>query len=175
MAFKTTKGATGSLESPEAMYNDVRPRKIKGLISHQADVLRDYLREAVDEPDVALQLPTGSGKTLVGLVLAEWRRRRFEERVVYVCPTRQLVNQVAQKANDEYGIRVHAFTGKQRDYDPAAKGEWITGQAVAVTTYNGLFNTNPFFDTPHIVIVDDAHAAENYMASTLANSSATPA
>lgn len=163
MAFKTTKGSTSSLESPEGMYNDIRPRKIKGLISHQADVLRDYQREALDEPDVALQLPTGSGKTLVGLVLAEWRRRRFEERVVYVCPTRQLVNQVAQKANEEYGIRVHAFTGKQRDYDPAAKGEWTTGQAVAITTYNGLFNTNPFFDTPHIVIVDDAHAAENYI------------
>jgi len=34
-----------------------------------------------------------------------------------------------------------------------------------VTTYNSLFNTNPFFTNPEVIIVDDAHAAENYIAS----------
>jgi len=164
MAFKTTKRATVSLDSPEAMYKDIRPRKIEGLLSHQADVLREYTRVALEEPDVALQLPTGSGKTLVGVVLAEWRRQKFDERVVYVCPTRQLVNQVAKYANEEYGIKVHGFTGKQKAYDPKAKGEWQSGEAIAVTTYSGLFNANPFFDAPHVIVVDDAHAVEGYIA-----------
>ena len=35
---------------------------------------------------------------------------------------------------------------------------------VAVTTYNSLFNTNPFID-PEIIVVEDARAAENYIAS----------
>jgi hypothetical protein len=39
-------------------------------------------------------LPTGSGKTLVGLLIGEWLRRKNKERVVFLCPTRQLVNQV---------------------------------------------------------------------------------
>jgi hypothetical protein len=34
-----------------------------------------------------------------------------------------------------------------------------------VTTYSSLFNTNPFFSNPGVIIVDDAHAAENYIAS----------
>jgi len=35
----------------------------------------------------------------------------------------------------------------------------------ALTTYSALFNTNPFFSDPEIIVVDDAHAAENYIAS----------
>lgn len=164
MAFKTTKGPTVSLESPEAMYQDIRPRKIEGLLSHQADVLRAYAATALEEKDVALQLPTGSGKTLVGLVLGEWRRRKRKERVVYLCPTRQLVNQVVDYSNDLYGIRVNGFTGRQRDYSAKPKGEWLAGEAVAITTYAGLFNANTFFDGAHLLILDDAHAAEGYIA-----------
>jgi len=44
--------------------------------------MRRYAAEAVHLTDVALQLPTGSGKTLVGLLIAEWRRRKYGERVV---------------------------------------------------------------------------------------------
>jgi len=120
---------------------------------------------ALNASDVALQLPTGSGKTLVGLLLAEWRRRKYRERVVYLCPTRQLVNQVAEEASAKYGLSVEAFTGPIKQYAPEAKAAYVGGERVAVTTYNSLFNTNPFFEDPEIIIVDDAHAAENYIAS----------
>ncbi|WP_375233948.1 DEAD/DEAH box helicase [Pseudomonas savastanoi] len=63
-----------------------------------------------------MRLPTGSGKTLVGVVLAEWRRRKYGERVVYLCPTNQLVHQVATQARDFYGIDVAEFTGAKQDY-----------------------------------------------------------
>jgi Rad3-related DNA helicase len=114
---------------------------------------------------VALQLPTGSGKTLVGLLLAEWRRRKFGERVVYLCPIRQLVNQVAEEASSKYGLTVEPFTGKIKSYSPAARTAYENAERVAVTTYSSLFNTNPFFSDPEIVILDDAHASENYIAS----------
>jgi Rad3-related DNA helicase len=29
----------------------------------------------IDAADLALELPTGTGKTLIGLLIAEWRRR----------------------------------------------------------------------------------------------------
>jgi hypothetical protein len=85
--------------------------------------------------------------------------------VVYLCPTRQLVNQVVEEASTKYGLTVEAFTGSAKNYTPEAKSAYVGGDRVAVTTYNSLFNTSPFFVDPEIIVVDDAHAAENYIAS----------
>jgi hypothetical protein len=164
MAFKLTRHSQISTETPEALYRDYRNRKIQGLLAHQADIIREYHKQAVDEPDVALQLSTGSGKTLVGLLIGEWRRHHFQEKVVYLCPTRQLVNQVVEKSVDEYGIKANAFIGKQAEYAPNIKAEYRNAETLAVTTYSGLFNTNSFFDDASVIILDDAHAAENYIA-----------
>ncbi|MFB8791454.1 MAG: DEAD/DEAH box helicase family protein [Potamolinea sp.] len=164
MPFKLTRHSNISTETPEALYRDYRNRKIQGLLAHQADIIREYQKQALDAPDVALQLSTGSGKTLVGLLIGEWRRQRFQEKVVYLCPTRQLVNQVVEKSVDEYGIKANAFIGKQAEYAPNIKAEYRNAETLAVTTYNGLFNTNSFFDDASLIILDDAHAAENYIA-----------
>jgi len=126
-------------------------------------MLRAYVANAVNAKDVALQLPTGSGKTLVGLLIGEWFRRKNQERVVYLCPTVQLVNQVVEQAKQKYGIKSIAFTGSKYQYSPASKAEYSNAEALAVTTYSSLFNVNPFFDNAHVIILDDAHAAENYI------------
>ena len=125
--------------------------------------MRSYADTALETPDVALQLPTGSGKTLVGLLIAEWRRRRNQERVVYLCTTRQLVNQVVEQAEEKYGLTVRGFTGRIKDYEPSAKADYRNADRIAVTTYTSLFNTNPFFDDADEVIVDDVHAGESYV------------
>lgn len=165
MAFKNSPPPAAAPDSPEKLILDLPRRKIKGALLHQGEMMKSYAEKALQARDVALQLPTGSGKTLVGLMIAEWRRRKFQEKVVYLCPTRQLVNQVVEQAEDQYGLTVRGFTGSVSSYDPSAKAEYVGGERVAVTTYNALFNTNPFFADPHIIIVDDAHAAENYIAS----------
>lgn len=165
MAFKKPTSHAAVPESPDRLFRDLPRRKHASLFDHQGQVLRNYVGQALEASDVALQLPTGSGKTLVGLLLAEWRRRKFRERIVYLCPTRQLVHQVAEEATAKYGLAVEPFTGKIKNYTPEAKSAYHDGERVAVTTYNSLFNTNPFFDSPDIIIVDDAHAAENYIAS----------
>src|SRR4051812_37349134 len=110
MGFKLGKGSTVSVDSPETLFRDIKTKKIKGPLADQADLWRAYQEKALDLRDVALQLPTGGGKTLVGLVLGEWRRQKFGDRVVFLCPTRQLVNQVVEQANAQYGIRVNGFT-----------------------------------------------------------------
>lgn len=165
MAFKKTASPAAAPESPDRLFRDLPRRKHASLFDHQGQILRNYASQALDAADVALQLPTGSGKTLVGLLLAEWRRRKFHERVVYLCPTRQLVNQTVDEASSKYGMAVEGFTGQIKGYTPEAKAAYLDCERVAVTTYNSLFNTNPFFDSPDIIIVDDAHAAENYIAS----------
>jgi hypothetical protein len=165
MPFRLTKSASTSTDSPESFFLDLRTRKIPGLLAHQADILRQYEEKALHEADVAIQLPTGSGKTLIGLILGEWRRRNYEERVVYLCPTNQLVNQVVEQSRLKYGLKVNAFTGKKANYDSRTKNEYLNGETIAVTSYSALFNTNPFFNDPHVLILDDVHSAENYIAN----------
>lgn len=163
MGFKSRYRGNSSVESPEALFYDLRNRSAEGLLAHQADVLREYKKDSVDKPEIAMELPTGSGKTLIGLLVGEWRRRELQERVVYLCPTKQLVHQVVDEARTKFGIHTLAFTGSRRDYDPKAKAEYSQGEAMAVTTYSSLFNTKPFFYNPNFIVLDDAHAAENYI------------
>lgn len=163
MGFKKPILKSAVPESPDRLFIDLPRRKHASLFDHQGQVLRSYASDARDAKDVAIQLPTGSGKTLVGLLLAEWRRRKFDEKVVFLCPTRQLVNQVVDEANNKYGLTVQGFVGPIKGYSPEAKAAYNDRKKVAVTTYNSIFNTNPFFDDADVIIIDDAHAAENYL------------
>lgn len=164
MAFKSAASDAIVGESPDRLLRDLTRRRIPDVLPHQAEIMRTYAELRFDLPDVALQLPTGSGKTLVGLLIAEWRRRKYHERVVYLCPTRQLVHQAVEQAQNRYGLSVATFVGSQRDYSPASRTDYQQAERVAITTYSGLFNTNSFFDNADIIILDDAHAAENYIA-----------
>lgn len=165
MPFKTKKREVSNFESPQEMYADYKNRTINGLINYQSEVIDNYMNHGYYEPDVALELPTGSGKTLIGLVIAEFRRRKNSEKVIFLCPTKQLVNQVVEQAKQKFGIKAHAFLGKQADYDPIKCSDYISGEAIAVTTYSALFNNNSFFSTTDIIILDDAHSSENYIVS----------
>ncbi|WP_129136910.1 DEAD/DEAH box helicase [Luteimonas sp. YGD11-2] len=165
MAFKQPTPRTVAPDSPDLLFRDLPRRKHPSLYDHQGQTLRTYVAEGLAKPDVALQLPTGSGKTLVGLLLAEWRRRKFQEKVVYLCPTVQLVNQVVDEATNKYGISVQGFTGPANKYSAEAKASYNSAERVAVTTYSSIFNTRPFFAAPDIILLDDAHAAENYIAT----------
>lgn len=165
MAFKRIRDESVVMTTIEALFQDLRGRKVDSPWGHQVDLWRTYEKDGFQSSDVAIQLPTGSGKTLVGLVLAEWRRRRSSERIVYLCPTRQLANQVANQAREQYGLDVALLVGKKDEFDPKLAGDYLAAQRIAITTYSGLFNVNPFFSDPHVVVCDDAHAAEQYVAS----------
>ena len=165
MAFKKISPPTQTPDSPDELFRELPSRKIPDVLPHQREIMRNYASQAVSLPDVALQLPTGSGKTLVGLLIAEWRRRRNRERIVYLCPTRQLVNQVVEQAKEKYGLTVLGFTGSKREYEPAAKAEYRNADRIAITTYSSLFNTSPFFNDANVIIADDSHAAESYVSA----------
>jgi hypothetical protein len=165
MAFKAIQPSSIVPDSPEKLFLDLPRRKIPGVLPHQQEIMRTYASLSPDEPDVALQLPTGSGKTLVGLLIAEWRRRKFNEKVVYLAPTKQLVNQVVEQAEEKYGLTVHGFVGSNKDYDPKARANYKSGASIAVTTYSSLFNSSPFFDDADVIILDDVHTAENYISA----------
>lgn len=163
MPFRPITSTKKAYETPVDVIVDTRPRKIDAPYEHQATLLRTYAAECAAEPDVAIQGATGSGKTLVALAIAEWRRRTREERSIYLCPTKQLVHQVCAFANQQLGFKAEAFVGSRAQFAPSAQAAWRTGEAIGVTTYSALFNTNPFFEAPHFIVVDDAHAADQHI------------
>jgi hypothetical protein len=164
--FKTDFGGTAHATDPEALFRDLRGRspEIRHLWSHQADLLRAYCQKFQNTKDVAIELPTGAGKTLVGLLIAEFRRQALNERVAYLCPTRQLARQVRAQAS-KYGIKAYVFVGRQVNYPPGEYSEFQSSKAIAITTYSAVFNSNPRICDAQALILDDAHASENYIAS----------
>ncbi len=164
--FETDFAETIGPADPETLFHNLRERAsdIKHLWSHQADLLRAYHQKCLDARDIAVELPTGSGKTLVGLLIAEWRRQSFGDRVSYLCPTRQLAKQVGSQARD-YGIKAHVLVGRQSNYSPQEFSDYQSSRAIAITTYSGIFNINPRIEDAQTLILDDAHAGENFMSS----------
>jgi superfamily II DNA or RNA helicase len=162
MPFKPVKPPAEAPANPEVLFRDLKSRKVHGLLTHQGEVINSYMANGVNAADVSIQLPTGSGKTAVGLLIGEWRRQKFGERVVYLCPTNQLVHQVAQQAA-KFGLNVAEFTGAKSSYPPKSKTDYANADIVAVTSYSALFNSNPFFDDPHLIVLDDAHTSGDYV------------
>lgn len=166
MAFKFNRQGGQNADTIESLFHDIRPKKVDALYAHQADVLNKYQSEKFfNSKNVALELPTGSGKTLIGLLIGEYHRRVKNHKVVFLCSTKQLVHQVVELANNKYGIKATAFTGKKNLYSPSDKADYATLKSIAVTTYSALFNVKPFFSDPDIILMDDAHVADNYIAS----------
>lgn len=162
--FKTAKRSQPLPADPEALFGSLsgRAEDIRHLWIQQAEILRSY-KDHSTASDLAFELPTGSGKTLVGLLIGEWRRLRHRERVAYLCPTRQLSRQVEDQAR-QYGIRAHALVGPQKDYPSDEFHAYVAGEAIAITTYSGVFNNNPRINDAQTLILDDAHASENFIA-----------
>ncbi len=167
MAFKVRKAESNNFSTPQEMFQDNKFKSIKGILDYQSQVLHHYLStlngSAITSKNVAFELPTGSGKTLVGLLIAEFHRRKYNRKCLFLCPTNQLVSQVCEQAQSQYGIDVIPFTGHQINYEVSAKTKYRLAQAIGVTTYSSFFAVNSFFDNPDILIFDDVHSSENYI------------
>lgn len=163
MPFRKLNKKQTVADNPVDFFQELRPRRIASLYDPQAQILREYHNKALHELDVAIQTATGGGKTLLGLILCEWRRRAMNERTLYLCPTKQLVHQVTNFATEKLGVSALGFVGPHNEYPLEKKAAWRSGELTAVTTYTALFNSNPFFTHPNFIVVDDAHAADQYI------------
>jgi len=63
----------------------------------QAEALERW-HAARSESDVLVSLNTGAGKTIVGVLMAQSLVNEGQENVVYVCSTKDLVEQTAMEA-----------------------------------------------------------------------------
>ena len=164
--FRIPERRTNRPHDPESLFRSLGQRspRIQHLWAHQADVLRDWHTNHLDTQDLALELPTGTGKTLIGLLIGDFVRRTRDERVAYLCPNRQLAHQVAAMAS-ECSIDARSLVGPQTSYNPDDFNAYEDSSALAVTTYSAIFNTNPRINSANLLILDDAHASEDFIAS----------
>ena len=74
MAFKTRKSESNDYSTPQEMFQDNELKSIKGILDYQSQILDHYLTtlngSGIINKNVAFELPTGSGKTLVGILIA---------------------------------------------------------------------------------------------------------
>jgi peptidyl-tRNA hydrolase len=169
MAFKGTTTEGPAPATPEDLYIDLPRRRdaVPGLWSHQVDLLRLYMEEHQNTPDLAIELPTGTGKTLTGLLIAEWVRRQTGKRVVYACPTKQLVKQV-QATADREGIKTVKLIGRHQDWPMADQTAYEAAEKIAIVTYSTIFNSNSHVEIADLIVFDDAHAGEQYVGESYA-------
>lgn len=128
--------------SPEEMYAKGALRRtgnaVAALWVHQGDVIRSYADNHQATPDLALELPTGSRKTLPGLLIAEWVRRKGGRPVIYAAPTQQLARQVLATAQTE-GVPGALLVGSHHDWPTAELSDVEGSEAIGVTTYSAVF------------------------------------
>jgi len=166
MAFKSKAPAVAMPEDPVDLYRILAETNSgpSALWLHQGDVLRSWHANHKNDPDVAIELPTGAGKTLVGGLIGEYLRRVDGQRVAYLCLTRQLARQTTA-ALEQYGIPTSLLIGQVVGWNAADRYRYTAGDAVAVSTYSHVFNSNPALNDAQLLLLDDAHSVESYVAS----------
>ncbi len=139
-------------------------KRLESFGSERYESLRDAQTLALDgwrshqrDPDIAVELPTGYGKTLVALLIADFELE-MGRTVAYLTGTNQLADQVLIQARDLPGLDVVKFSA--RNYPPAHLAAYHDAKAVGVMNYWTYFNTSPKVEPADLVIFDDAHLAE---------------
>ena len=139
-----------------------RGRDFEYLRDVQGDVLDEWYKRR-NEQDLVIKMNTGSGKTLVGLLLLWSRLKEGSGPALYLCPNNHLASQVRREA-DALGID-HVDFAK----DNLFPSEFSDGTSILITVVHRLFNGRSIFrvaDRPNpirvgSILIDDAHSCIN--------------
>ena len=85
-----------------ATFKDLRPG--------QRQVLSAYAADHLDTTDLAIEMPTGEGKTLLALLIADWALDQGQS-VAYLTGTRQLAERAEEEA-EKLGLDTVRFASK---------------------------------------------------------------
>lgn len=123
----------------------------------QKETLCEWYKNRVNDKDLIIKLHTGEGKTLIGLLILQSVINMKEGPAVYVCPTRNLADQVMKEA-DKFGISYCTVT------DSYLPPEYENGDKILITYVQKVFNGRTIFGRAGQsipfggCILDDSHA-----------------
>lgn len=160
MGLKKLKLSVPSGTKPDNPLEIFKTLTLRGSIENiwepQAEALKGW-HKIRTQPDIVVQMNTGGGKTLVGLLMAQSLVNELNKRVLYVVANNQLVEQTCKRAN-EIGLQ------------PASpfKADWTnqegfqSAETFCITNYAAVFNGFSTFAGKDVaaLIFDDAHVAE---------------
>lgn len=144
--------------APEDIFKSLTLRgSVENMWGPQVEAVRgwDAIRA---ESDVIIEMTTGGGKTLAGLLIGQSLVNETNGKILYVCATKQLIEQTAARAQ-ECSISLATYFGGNWTERNAFDG--CTG--VCITNYAAVFNGLSIFKKENLrgIIFDDAHVANN--------------
>jgi len=128
---------------------------VENIWGPQSEALRSWDAHR-DKSDVVIEMNTGGGKTLIGLLVAQSLVNEAAAQVVYVCPTNQLIQQAKLRA-EECGLQVATYY----DGDWSDEQVFTSAEGPCLTNYAAVFNGKSIFRrrTVRAFVLDDAHVA----------------
>ena len=131
---------------------------VKNIWGPQQEALERWHEKYRGESNNIIQMNTGGGKTLVGLLIAQSLLNETNGHVLYLCVNNQLVEQTIQKAKECGLIVASRYFGKWEE-----QHKFDSCKAFCITNYDTVFNGLSIFKDKQIeaLVFDDAHVAEN--------------
>jgi hypothetical protein len=148
--------ATPSEGRFDELFAEHRTATIPSLWPWQREVLTAF---EGSHGDVAIDLPTGTGKTLVGLLIGEDFRRVSNRPVAYLAGNKALAKQVEREAR-LHGMPIVRLQGSKDTWSKPDVRAFNYGQAIGVMNYWNYFNASPGVDAAGMLILDDVHLLE---------------
>lgn len=156
MDFRGLKGINNSIPiNPRDLFSSLTKRSIRSLRPGQTEVLKKWYDRRSDA-DIAIQMNTGSGKTLVGLLICYSSLLELKKPSIYLCPTKQLVSQVMREG------KKNAIPVTDEPNDTGFK----MANSILVTTVHRLFNGKSVIERASSggvrigrIVIDDAQTA----------------
>jgi hypothetical protein len=125
-----------------------------------------------NQKDTIIKMNTGTGKTLVGLLILQSSLHEGRGPALYLCPDNYLVGQVLEQAQ-QFGVACVSFGGDSGEIPP----KFLNSESILVTNCKKLFNGRSVFGIqggPKVpvkvgtILLDDAHACVDQIRSQFA-------
>jgi len=142
------------------MLKDITPR-----------LYQETILSTCVEKNTLVVIPTGMGKTVIALLLSEFRLRSFpKSKILFLAPTRPLVEQHLETFKKHFAIDAHklaVFTGMIK---PEKRQTMWNDSQIIFSTPQGLENdliaNRIRLDDVSLIIFDEAHRATGQYAYT---------
>jgi len=153
---------------PTELFKQLKLRpdgQIKGLWDIQTEVLNIYYTKLKDLKRVAIELPTGSGKSIISLLILEmWRRTG--KRVAILTSSIALSNDMKRRCED-LGIPNVVITGRREGDEESRERvrnirDYKRNNAVGIMNY-WAYMMGRDIAMPDILAIDDADSFENLL------------
>src|SRR5690242_20475998 len=140
--------------------------RFHSLRAGQIAALQQYADGMHAHPDIAIELPTGAGKTLIALLILDYQRRNGAKGAI-LTGNKLLARQIESEAA-ELNVPIVRFEGSAQSFAPSDLRRYRRAQAIAVMNYWNYINQNPAMEAADYLVLDDAQLAEGALMSLYA-------